>query len=134
MIKLTSKRYSDNLKSIIKHAVKKTLRRTDRREILAQVTDTLKPTAPRLTTYVPYNAPKRVIAVLVWDNGLDYNLDGTAYQDDAPGDYPHSYHLTRKDAEVMAAYLENGGCEANRITIVEGFHVPEWDENRIPQS
>ena len=61
-------------------------------------------------------------------------MDGTSYQDDCPGDHPHSYHLTRKDAEIMAAILEDGGCEANRITIVEGFWVPFWDAHRIPKS
>lgn len=70
-------------------------------------------------------------ALLVWDNGLDYNMDGSSYQDSPPDYFQHSYHLTRKDAEVAAAYLEDRDPTLD-FMIQKDVHVPFWDKHRIP--
>ncbi len=119
-------------KPIRKHASKKARRRHDIEEtvdsLLASIDEPETPDYPEdpLDQQAPF-------CVMVWDDGLDYNEDGTSYQDDCPGDWPHSYHLTRKDAETAVAYLEHSGCEPHRITIVENFWVPHWDAKRIPE-
>ncbi len=124
--------YSDTPKATIKHASRKARRRQDIEEVrdslLASIDEvTFTPAIPK-----PVTPPRVAATVFVWDDGLDYNIDGTSYQDSPPGDFPHSYHHSRKDAEVMAAYLENSGCEPWRITIVEDYLPPEWDAGRIP--
>lgn len=128
--------YTDTPKAIRKHASKKVRRRENTARIAeALLASVEEPTPTAQNHYYPAldGAPVKVAAaILVWDDGLDYNMDGTSYQDDYPGDHPHSYHHTRKDAEWMAAILEDGGCEPNRITIVENFWVPFWDVGRIP--
>jgi hypothetical protein len=70
--------------------------------------------------------------VFMWNDGLDYNEDGTSYQDDAPGDYPHSHHKTRKDAEIAVAYLENAGVNPNNLRISEDVLVPAWSVEHDP--
>ena len=77
--------------------------------------------------YAPY-------AVLVWESGLDYDEDGTPYFDDYPEDYPSSFHLSRKKAEVEASYLIAAGIAEDRITIAEGYDVVPWRKHEIPQS
>lgn len=128
--------YTDTPKAIRKHASKKVRRRENTARIAeALLASVEEPTPTAQDHYYPAldGAPVKVAAaILIWDDGLDYNMDGTAYQDDAPGDYPHSYHHSRRDAEIMAAYLEDGGCDPKRISIVEGFWVCPWDTDRIP--
>jgi len=67
------------------------------------------------------------VAVLVYDDGLDYDLDGNAYFDDYPSDVPHSYHNTLYGAQAEAAWLEHHGVKPNRISIVEGYPTYRWD-------
>ena len=64
--------------------------------------------------------PQECWVVGVWDDGLDYDLDGNAYFDDYPDEHPHSYHATQRGAEVQAAYLEHWGIEAHRIRVYFG--------------
>ncbi len=66
--------------------------------------------------------------VFVWEDGLDYNEDGTPYQDDAPGDFCASHHRTRKGAEAEAAWMEHHGISADRISIRWGW-TSEYDYN-----
>ena len=70
------------------------------------------------------------LAVLVWDDGLDYDPDGTPHRDDAPGYWPHSYHQTIRGAEVTQCHLEAAGVAPGRVLIVDGYAVPEWDADR----
>jgi hypothetical protein len=117
--------------TILKHAAAK----ARRRQSIKEIRDSLLASIDTPTSQDHYldGVPQKVAAaVLIWDDGLDYDMDGTSYQDDAPGDHPHSYHHTRKDAEIMAMILEDSGCDPARITIVEGFWVAPWDIHRIP--
>lgn len=129
--------YSDTPKAILKYAAAKVRRRQDIEEVRDSLLASIEP--PELTSrnhyYPDFDSPPQKVAavVFIWDDGLDYNMDGTSYQDDIPGDYPHSYHHSRKDAEITAAYLENSGCDPNRITIIEDYWVPNWDTKRIPE-
>jgi hypothetical protein len=70
-------------------------------------------------------------AVTVYDDGLDYDADGNSYPDDAPGHHPHSYHHTRRSAEIEAAWLQHHGTEAWRITIAEDIHVAPWERQDL---
>jgi hypothetical protein len=72
------------------------------------------------------------VAVLVYDDGLDYDLDGNAYFDDYPSDVPHSYHHTLYGAQAEAAWLEHHGVKPNRISIVEGYLTYKWDTQYKP--
>lgn len=71
-------------------------------------------------------------AVLVYDDGLDYDLDGNAYFDDYPGDHYASGHRSRKGAEVEAAYLEAAGIESHRISIVENYYAARYELDYHP--
>jgi hypothetical protein len=59
--------------------------------------------------------------VFVWDDGLDYDMDGNAYFDDYPGDHCASHHRTEKGAQAEAAWLEHHGISADRISIRWGW-------------
>lgn len=130
--------YDDAPKQVIKHAANKARRREDRDTI--QGNDDNQTPLPE--TYFPcyqhFPEHKEYIkvpfALLIWDDGLDYNMDGTSYQDDCPGDHPHSYHLTRESAEMEQDWLEhtNPGRDPRDFTIVADFWVPFWDAHRIP--
>lgn len=67
--------------------------------------------------------PQYCWTVLVWSDGLDYDADGNAYQDEPPDYFPASYHRTQKGAEQEAAYLEHHGIKAHRIIVQE-----QWQE------
>lgn len=125
--------YSDTPKAILKHAAAKVRRRQDIEEVRDSLLASIEePTPAGQDTHYPALdvAPQKVAAaVLIWDDGLD-----CGYQDDVPGYYPHSYHHSRKDAEITAAYLENSGCDPHRITIVEDYWVTPWDTSRIPKN
>ncbi len=58
-------------------------------------------------------------------------MDGSSYQDSPPDYFPHSYHLSRKDAEVAAAYLEDRDPTVD-LMIQKDVPVPAWDACRIP--
>lgn len=73
-------------------------------------------------------------AVMVWDDGFDYDMDGNAYFDDYPGEHLASSHLTRKGAEMAAAYLEDAGIEASRIRIVENYDTHAWEMEYHPMA
>lgn len=68
-------------------------------------------------------------AVMVWDDGLDYDMEGNAYFDDCPGDRPHGFYRTQKAAEYEAARLEMLGIDGNRITIVRDYWTPNYTLN-----
>lgn len=70
--------------------------------------------------------PFQCYLVLVWDDGLDYDADGNAYQDDAPGYHCASHHRTQKGAEAEAAWMEHHGIKASRIAIQYGW-TSEYD-------
>ena len=126
----------DTPNDAIKHFTTKARRRQNVEEVRDSLLASVEESAPvnRSENHSDIDgAPQRVAAaVLIWDDGLDYNMDGTSYQDDAPGDFPHSYHHSLKEAQIAVAYLENGGCDPERITIVEDFLVSPWDVARIP--
>ena len=65
--------------------------------------------------------------VCVWDDGLDYDMDGNAYFDDYPGDQPVSFHASREGAEREAAWLEHRGTASRRISIMEDYLACRWD-------
>lgn len=133
--------YSDTPKSILKHNTNKNRRRQDADEVadslLAGIDDTpdIQLTSWERDCYGPL--PQKVAAILyVWDSGLDWNDDGTPYQDDAPGYFPHSYHHSVEDAEAMAARLFPGK-EASEVGegdwhIARDAWVVGWDTDRIP--
>jgi hypothetical protein len=66
-------------------------------------------------------------AVLVHDDGLDYDMDGNAYFDDYPGDHYVSGHRTRKGAEAEAQRLEEAGIEKDRIQVVERYDAHRYE-------
>jgi hypothetical protein len=80
----------------------------------------------------PYGEPVACWVVYIWDDGMDYDLDGTAYRDDAPGDWPHSYHATEKGAQQEAAYLEHYGCNPRNITVAWGWTEPYLEKPILP--
>lgn len=65
--------------------------------------------------------------VTVYDDGLDYDMDGNSYFDDYPSDVAHSHHRTRKGAEQEAAWLEHQGTPTWRIRIVEDYPTYAWE-------
>jgi hypothetical protein len=65
--------------------------------------------------------PQWCWVVYVWNDGLDYDDEGNAYQDDAPDYHVSSYHLTQKGAEVEAAHWEDRGIKAHNIRVCEGY-------------
>jgi hypothetical protein len=71
-------------------------------------------------------------AVFIYDDGMDYNEDGTAYMDDYPGDWLHSCFNSRRGAEMEACWLERHGVASNRITIVEGHWLADWEAKSHP--
>lgn len=128
--------YSNTRKSLIKNSHKVRLRRDNTRKIEEGIESLVEPETHHDEIDAFLNTPEFTLvpaAVLVWDDGLDYNLDGTSYQDDCPGDYPHSYHRSLKDAELEAAWLEYTGCDPRNIRIAQHFWVPDWDARRIPR-
>lgn len=68
--------------------------------------------------------------VLLWDDGLDYDLDGNAYPDSPPDYFVQSVHATRKAAEQEAAYLERAGVRG--IIIEEGYPVYRYQADHLP--
>jgi hypothetical protein len=130
-----SKRYSDTPKAIIKHANAKALRRQNRLEIELAFAPEPEEPLPDDTYEFDLEFPRETYvaaAVLVWDDGLDYDVDGNAYVDDCPGYHPHSYHHSLKDAESEIAWLIHRGLDSGRITLIEGYPVSDWDTHRIP--
>lgn len=75
--------------------------------------------------------PQRCWVVYVYDDGLDYDLDGNAYWDSPPEDVPVSYHLTQKGAEQEAAYMEHAGTQGRRIHVSEGWQERWHYDKRI---
>ena len=75
--------------------------------------------AERLPVVIPF-------AVLVWDEGLDYDDEGNAYFDDYPSWFVGSAHHTRKGAEVEAAYHEHH-FPKQRVMVVEDHWVEQWE-------
>jgi hypothetical protein len=71
-------------------------------------------------------------AVLVYNDGLDYDMDGNAYFDDYPSDDLATAHRTREGAERSAAWMEHHGIKANRITIVENYWTHKWEMEYHP--
>jgi hypothetical protein len=61
-------------------------------------------------------------AVLLWDDGLDYDADGNSYFDDYPGDFMHSAHRTLEGAQKEAAWLEHLGVNPVKIRIEADHH------------
>lgn len=127
--------FHDTPKSLIKNSHKTRLRRDNAEKIaealIAQLPEPEKPNYDK-HDYGTEQAIRVPAAVLVWDDGLDWNLDGTPYQDDYPGEHPHSYHRSLKDAEMEAGWLEHTGTDPRRIRVVENYWVPFWDAHRIP--
>jgi len=66
-------------------------------------------------------------AVFIYDDGMD---DG--HFDDFPGDWLHSCFNSRKGAEMEACWLERHGVASNRITIVEGHWLENWEVKNRP--
>ncbi len=127
--------YSDAPKSARKHSHKKALRRHNRNEIIASATGFDCPQEEPTPSYDDLYCTVGFyvdFAVFKWDDGLDYNEDGTAYQDDAPGEHPHSYHHERADADAMVTRLLLAGVNPSRLRVAEDVWVPEWEACRIP--
>lgn len=121
-----------------KHATTKALRRENHAEIATQLAPEPEPDYSDDYEYCwAFEAfvETTVVAgaVLVYDDGLDYDVDGNAYFDDYPSWFPHSYHHSVKEAEAEAAWLEHrAGVKPDRIRVVENYRVDEWDMNMIP--
>jgi hypothetical protein len=71
-------------------------------------------------------------AVLVYNDGLDYDEDGNAYFDDYPSDDLATAHRTREGAERSAAWMEHHGIKAQRISIVENYWTYKWEMEYHP--
>lgn len=61
--------------------------------------------------------------VYVYDDGLDYDLEGNPYWDSSPDYVLQSVHATLEDAQREAAYLEDRGTKASHITIGENCQL-----------
>lgn len=127
--------YSDTPKSLIKASNAVRLRRDNADKIAEALIAELPEPEPFDYEKHFYGAEQDILvpfAVFVWDDGLDYNMDGTPYQDDCPGDIPHTYHRSLKAAEMEAGWLEHTGTDPRRISIVQNYWVPFWETHRIP--
>lgn len=124
---------SDTPKEWIKKANKKALRKQSRFLLAGKDDNQIQFKNDTVIVEVEVEeVVKAPFAVLIWDDGLDYNMDGTSYQDDAPGSIPHSYHFDRKAAEAEVAWLEHRGCDPSNIQIVTGLVVPPWHRKLMP--
>lgn len=74
--------------------------------------------------YVPF-------VVMLWDDGLDYDEDGNAYFDDAPGWFTHTCHRTLKGAEIEMAWLEHHGI-TNDKHLAKDAWIPRWELKSHP--
>ena len=133
----------------VKLASKKVLRRESQDEINDSATAFVEPreyNTRRGIGNLPHRgrhyddrpAPVYAFAVLVWCDGLDYDMDGKAYFDDYPDYHPASYHRTRKGAETAVAYMEHGHAMRTRgdgrqlsVIIADDYEIPEWDVDRL---
>jgi hypothetical protein len=70
--------------------------------------------------------------VSLWHDGLDYDEEGNAYQDEYPEFIPHTYHRTLKDAETEAAWLIERGVASDRVDIgKDGYWIDEWEQKYL---
>lgn len=68
---------------------------------------------------------QRAWIVQVWDDGLDYDMDGNSYFDDYPGEMPHSYHDSEEGAWLAVEKLLALGVEERRLRVEYGW-TEEW--------
>jgi len=126
-------------KTTIKNAHKTALRRASKQEINIwlqpepEAAPDRKPARLRPYELTAHDDVLIPFVVFMWNDGLDYDDDGTPYMDDAPGDVVHSHHLTRKEAEIAAAHLEDAGCNPRDIRIAERLLVPAWSVAHDPR-
>ncbi len=121
-------------KAIIKHANRKALRRQNREAVL-ELDDQPVVERPARREWKPEDIKYVLIpfVVMMWDDGLDYDMEGNSYFDDYPDYHEHSYHHTRKDAEVEVAYIEQMWEDLkilhpkSDIVIRENCWVPDYD-------
>lgn len=66
-------------------------------------------------------------AVFIWDDGLD-----CGHFDDYPGDRLHACFNSRKGAEMETCWLEKHGVQPNRITIVQGHWMEDYEVKYHP--
>ena len=71
-------------------------------------------------------------AVLVHNDGLDYDDEGNSYFDDYPSDDLATAHRTREGAERSAAWMEYHGVKPNRISIRENCWYHKWEMKYHP--
>jgi hypothetical protein len=76
-----------------------------------------------LTVTIPF-------AVMGWDEGLDYNDDGTAYQDSPPCEYVDGAFETREEAEAHIAFRK-GHDQKGRYWVVENEPCALWGFNSL---
>jgi hypothetical protein len=76
-----------------------------------------------LTVTIPF-------AVMGWDEGLDYNDDGTAYQDSPPCEDTDGAFETREEAEAHLAFRKKHDPNG-RYWIEENHVVNLWEFNHI---
>lgn len=65
-------------------------------------------------------------AVMAYDEGVYYDDDGTPHYEDLPTWFITSAHMTRKGAEIEAAYHEDY-YKTQAVKIVENQWVEEWE-------
>ena len=65
-------------------------------------------------------------AVMAWDNGLDYDGDGNAWQDSPPCEYVFSAHHNRDSAENELRRMQ-GLCPNSRFWLQENHICPDYE-------
>jgi hypothetical protein len=72
-------------------------------------------------------------AVLMWDDGLDYDEEGNSYFDSPPEWYVHSFHKTQVEAEIEMAWMEWWDFNPNKMMLEENHLVEPWEMDRFKQ-
>ena len=77
-------------------------------------------------------------AAMAWDDGLDYDIDGNAYQDNPPGEFVQGAFLTLEEAEAFVAARNvgrtgvKGWVETNYVAPLYEFTSSHWEGKTGP--
>ena len=74
---------------------------------------------PEGCTLVPF-------ALMAWDDGLDYDVDGNAWQDSPPCEYVFTAHQTRDSAEKELQRMQ-GLCPKSHFWLQENHICPDYE-------
>lgn len=82
----------------------------------------------------PTPLPKGLVlvpfAVMAWDDGLDIDCDGNAWQDSPPCEFIHTAHKTLESAEAELARVQ-GLCPNTRFWLNENHIAHDWEVDEL---